>query len=167
MSEAVTDRLPERQANTTRRPPDWEWQPDRTPTSADKTPPDSARPRFRSARARRPAYLCLRRAPAPPPPAADPARSHGQAGRMWNVTPSFRRVCQTSRASASKNQESWCRPVSDRDLCSHLDYPPGGDLEIIRGVVGDASEHDEQAILPARHPGMGGRLERTPRQEEG
>src|SRR5262249_47760282 len=64
-------------------------------------------------------------------------------------------------------QESRPRRLpSDRHLRAHFHHPPGGDLEIVGRVVGDAREHDEQAILPARHAGMDGRLERAPRQEE-
>src|SRR5262249_56625770 len=121
--------------------PDRELQPDRTPTWADKTPPDSARLRSRSARARRPAEFCLRLSPAPPPPAADPARSLGQVGRTWNLTPRFRRASprQTSRASARKNQELRLEvsppPAADRHLRAHLPHPPRRNLEIVRRVI--------------------------------
>src|SRR5665648_85869 len=54
----------------------------------------------------------------------------------------------------------------NRHLRSHFHHPPGRDLEIVGGVIGDAGEPDEQPVLPARHDGMGSRLERTPRQEE-
>src|SRR5262249_15936041 len=56
--------------------------------------------------------------------------------------------------------------ASDRHLRAHFHHPSGGNLKIVGGVVGDAREHDEQTILPARHAGMERRLERAPRQEE-
>src|SRR5512139_3304092 len=50
-----------------------------------------------------------------------------------------------------------------RHLSSNFHHASGRDLEIIGGVVGGTREPDEQAVLPARHAGMGGRLERTAR----
>src|SRR5205807_5248880 len=54
----------------------------------------------------------------------------------------------------------------DGYLRSHFDHPSARNLEIIGGVVGGTAERDEEVILPARHAGMSGGLERTPRQEE-
>src|SRR5262249_11220654 len=88
-------------------PGDRELQPDRTPTSEDRRPPDSARLRSRSARGRRPAGPCLRRAPAPPPPGSDHARSLGQAERTWDLTPQFGRgVAALANKSRVTVQES-------------------------------------------------------------
>src|SRR5262245_37131784 len=56
--------------------------------------------------------------------------------------------------------------TSDRHLRAYFHHPPGGNLEIVGGIIRDAREHDEQVILPARHAGMGGRLERAPGQEK-
>src|SRR3954471_22209241 len=54
----------------------------------------------------------------------------------------------------------------DRHLGTDLDDTAGGNLEIVGGIVRGTAERDEQPVLPARHAGMGGRLERPPRQEE-
>src|SRR5262245_65518279 len=57
-------------------------------------------------------------------------------------------------------------PGSDRHLGTDLHHAPGGDLEIVGGIVGAARQRDEQAVLPAWHARLRGRLERAPRQEE-
>src|SRR5262249_54867589 len=82
------------------------------------------------------------------------------------VAGAYATASDASGMSAIPPPRCWGRPASDRHLRSHFHYPPGGDLEIVGGVVGNAGKYDEQAILPARHAGTGGWLERAPRQEE-
>src|ERR1700680_4228380 len=54
----------------------------------------------------------------------------------------------------------------DGHLRSHLDHPSARNLEIIGRIIGGTAERDEEGILPARHSGMCGRLQRAPREEE-
>ena len=54
----------------------------------------------------------------------------------------------------------------DGDLRADLDHPFGGNLEIVGGVVGRPAEANEQMVLPQRHAGLCGRLERPSRHEE-
>jgi len=43
---------------------------------------------------------------------------------------------------------------------------PVGNLKIVGGVVRRPAQRDEQVILPLRHPGLRGRLQRAPRDKE-
>src|SRR5437764_1496840 len=56
--------------------------------------------------------------------------------------------------------------ASDRDLGPNLDHASGRDLVEIGGVARRFCQADEQVILPARHAGMRGWLERAARKEE-
>src|SRR6202012_2802617 len=54
----------------------------------------------------------------------------------------------------------------DRDLRPNLDDAARGDLEIVGRIIGGSAQGDEKMVLPARHAGMGRRLQRAARQEE-
>src|ERR1700724_3944516 len=56
--------------------------------------------------------------------------------------------------------------MSDRHLGAYLDDAPCRNLEIVCGIVCHARKHDEQVILPTRHPRPGRGLERAARQKE-
>src|SRR5437588_7361259 len=56
--------------------------------------------------------------------------------------------------------------MSDRHLGAYLDDPPRWNLEIVGGIVCHARKHDEQVILPTRHPRAGRGLECAARQKE-
>src|ERR1700738_4082412 len=68
----------------------------------------------------------------------------------------------------SSAEDSLRKPSEDLDgnLRSHLDHPSARNLKIVGRIIGGAAERYEKMILPARHSGMRGRLERAPRQEE-
>src|SRR5262249_51054887 len=82
---------------------------------------------------------------------------------MWCYAPAMYRSLRSKRAVEDMLER---HRQSDRDLGAHFHHPSGGNLEIVGGVISDAREHDEQAILPTRHAGMGSRLQRAPRQKE-
>jgi hypothetical protein len=50
----------------------------------------------------------------------------------------------------------------DGHLRSHLDHPAARNLEIIGRIIGGTAERYEEVILPARHSGMRGWLQRAP-----
>src|SRR5262249_18738436 len=75
-----------------------------------------------------------------------------------------RRGCSHAPAEGSpvsqKNSCGYWSYASNRNLGSNFDHAPGGDLEEVGGVARRLGKPDEQPILPARHAGMGSRLER-------
>src|SRR5205085_7664901 len=78
----------------------------------------------------------------------------------------LRRPLSLETRNRNRRTSGRTMPTLHRNLRADLDHAPGRDLEIVGRVVGRAREADEQTVLPARHPGMGRRLERAAREEE-
>jgi hypothetical protein len=108
--------------------------------------------------------------------AGRPTLSRDSARRRHNLTACPRRpsspLLQNLIFGTHRDEFTWHSPFAailsklDRDLRAYFDHSSGWNLEMIGCVVGDTSEHDEQAVLPARHARTRRRFESTARQEK-
>src|SRR5262249_38070862 len=158
-SEALTDRLPDRQENTTSRPSGLGISSASKQDSGTSTEPGirSSAVSFGSRTSTR-----IIRPASSPCATSSGVRSRTESRLNTNditrlpknqiAAPLPQSLRQRARKSSALHSDL------DRHLGPDLDDAPSRDLEIVGRIVGCARQRDEQAVLPARHARAGGRF---------